>query len=375
MPRLARAAVVVLFAAQVLTACGGASDVQAVRVSAKPTEPSRATVSVRRATIAETIRGVGRVTAANETPLFFRSSGRVRVVNVQPSQTVKRGDVLAEIDGLSLQTQLQIARANTEIGELRAAMTAEAGGDRSVRDLHAALDRALASDPNSAATKQARSQYEARIVELKVKGGKLAESGVAEKNLEIARLTQKLLEQQVEDTVIRAEFDGVIAEMGIRNGDQVQPFAAVGILADPSRFQVRVDMPPVDVAKIRMGQAATVTIETLGGMALTETVVDVPPVSAVRGAGESLQVKLSLGDAARGVLLGVPANVAITTQQKDGVLVVPSTAVKRFGGRRIVQVVGTDGRRRDVEVDVGLVNETETEIVDGLTEGQSVVAS
>jgi len=69
--------------------------------------------------------------------------------------------------------------------------------------------------------------------------------------------------------------------------------------------------------------------------------------------------------------------MAMRTARPSGTpaLIVPAAAVKRFGGRKLVQVVGPDGRRRDVEVETGITTDADVEVTDGLTEGQAVVAS
>jgi macrolide-specific efflux system membrane fusion protein len=74
-------------------------------------------------------------------------------------------------------------------------------------------------------------------------------------------------------------------------------------------------------------------------------------------------------------LLGQLAQVTVITQQKDNIILIPNTAVRRFGSRKYVQTIGPDGRRRDIDVEIGLVTDTETEITKGLTEGQKVIVS
>lgn len=357
-------------------ACGALEAPQASVPPAKPTEPARPTVAVRRATIAETVRGVGRVTSANESQLSFRVPGRVRAVLVPPRQAVKKGDLVAELETGQLAVQLEIARANVDIADLRAAQAAEVAGDATVRTLHAAYARSAAADPASAATAEARRAYEQRLAALKASGGKVADSAVAEKTLEIARLQVRLLEQQVEDTRARAPFDGIVSELAVRPDDQIQAFAPVGILADPAKVEVTLDVASSDLGKIKTGQNATVTIDTADAKPMSEKVVDVPIARPlVSGAGEARPIRISLTSQPSGVAVGLPASVTIVTQQKENALVVPAIAVKLFGGRRLVQVVGPDGRRRDVEVVTGIATDTDVEVVDGLTEGQTVVAS
>ena len=70
--------------------------------------------------------------------------------------------------------------------------------------------------------------------------------------------------------------------------------------------------------------------------------------------------------------LGMGANLKIITLEKEGVSLVPHRAIQPIGRRKVVKVL--DGRSvREVEVVTGLSNENETEIVDGLAEGQKIL--
>ncbi len=71
--------------------------------------------------------------------------------------------------------------------------------------------------------------------------------------------------------------------------------------------------------------------------------------------------------------LGSLANVTITTQQKDGVLILPNNAIRTFGGRRYVRIAAAGGRVQEVDIEIGISNDTDTEIVKGLKEGQLVI--
>jgi multidrug efflux pump subunit AcrA (membrane-fusion protein) len=68
-------------------------------------------------------------------------------------------------------------------------------------------------------------------------------------------------------------------------------------------------------------------------------------------------------------------NLNITTNSKDGVLLVPNTALLPKGAGRVVQVPNADGTTREVEVQIGLTDGTKTEVVSGLNDGDRVVTT
>jgi HlyD family secretion protein len=70
------------------------------------------------------------------------------------------------------------------------------------------------------------------------------------------------------------------------------------------------------------------------------------------------------------------ANLTITTAKKDGVLLVPNTALLPKGAGHSVQVLNTDGKTsREVDVQTGLTDGSQTEITSGLNEGDKVVTN
>jgi hypothetical protein len=119
---------------------------------------------------------------------------------------------------------------------------------------------------------------------------------------------------------------------------------------------------------------ATVKIDQFKNQTFDSKVIGLPNQSA-GPQPESLKrtVKVEFTPPSQ-VDLGTLANVVITTQKKDDVLVIPNAAVRRFGGRKYVQTVAENGRKREVDVETGIQTDQETEILKGITEGTRVVS-
>ncbi len=82
-------------------------------------QETRPTTEVTRGTLVEAITNLGRITAARESQLFFKNDGRLRSVNAKSGQTVRQGDVLAELETGDLQLRIAKARINFEQAEVR----------------------------------------------------------------------------------------------------------------------------------------------------------------------------------------------------------------------------------------------------------------
>lgn len=84
-----------------------------------PTRPAGVSYTVVRGTIEQTVKVTGRVVSAREETIAFSDSGRLSQLHVQPDQTVKQGDLLAELDTRVLENQLKVAKVQAEIAQLK----------------------------------------------------------------------------------------------------------------------------------------------------------------------------------------------------------------------------------------------------------------
>jgi RND family efflux transporter MFP subunit len=201
---------------------------------------------------------------------------------------------------------------------------------------------------------------------------------MAQKKADVARVTYEGLQAQLEMARVRAPFDGVITFITGKQGDNFDAFSPIAVISDPNRIQVSAELNSSDTAKVSPGQETIVTTEAFGSKEIHGKVVRTPGLDSGVGSGplsggNARAVILSFEPPGPGARLGQLAQVTIITQQKDDVLLIPNTAVRRFGQRKYVQVLGPDGRRVDVDVEVGLVTDTDTEITKGIREGQKVI--
>lgn len=200
---------------------------------------------------------------------------------------------------------------------------------------------------------------------------------MAQKRVDVAKVKHDGLQAELEMARIRAPYDGVIMFVTGKQGDSFEAFAPIAIISNPTTLIVSVELPSQDMARVAPAQEAIVLAEKIPGTEIRGKVLTLPSIDAAASGplsgGSPRGVKISFEPPKKDGLLGQLAQVTIITQQKDNIILIPNTAVRRFGSRKYVQMVGPDGRRRDVDVEVGLVTETETEITKGLREGQQVI--
>ncbi len=219
----------------------------------------------------------------------------------------------------------------------------------------------------------ARADYEAKVIAAGLSTANY-DVQIAQKQVELANVSLKVLEDQLSDSQLKAPFDGIVTSTTGREGDTVVAYTPVVVTANPSSILIAFEVSPQDLNKVAVGQAASVTLDTFKGQIFQTKVIGLPNIAA-GPQPQNLQrtVKVAFTPPSN-VDLGALANVTIVTQKKDDVVTVPNAAIRRFGGRKYVQMVAENGRRREVDVETGIQTDLETEIIKGIKEGTRVVS-
>ena len=156
----------------------------------------------------------------------------------------------------------------------------------------------------------------------------------------------------------------------VSGGGTANPFLVV---ANTTTLALHGTVGEADVAKLRLGQVATITVDAVGAAArMTGKVTTIDPVATIQQGVPvyGVDVTVDIPDAAVRPGMSGTANAIIASRQ--GVLTVPNLAIRSQAGRRFVQVL-KDGQPQDTDVAFGIANETVTEVSRGLEEGDLVV--
>lgn len=196
-----------------------------------------------------------------------------------------------------------------------------------------------------------------------------------------AELALERLQQSVSDGRILATIDGEIVSLSLYAGRLIEAFRGGIVVADPSTLEVSADLTDKQVQALYEGQKATVTLDTHPGRTWSSTIRCLPyPYgtcgSADGSTGSSSSVRISLEDDGQGyddLTIGTLARVTIVLQEKDDVLWLPPQAIRSFQDRQFVMVQEGEQQRR-VDIKIGVRGDDRIEIVEGLEEGQVIVA-
>jgi len=197
---------------------------------------------------------------------------------------------------------------------------------------------------------------------------------IAQNSVDQAVISVKQAQLRLDQSRLVAPFDGVVTAVNITLGQNVTTGAAQGAvqLADLDNLEIVVNMAEVDVSKIKVDQAAQVTLDALPDQTLRGRVTLVAPAGVTSQGVVNYPVTVRLDSPPAAVKTGMTANVNIVIDQRNNVLVVPNRALRSQGRQRYVTVL-FEGNQMAVQVVAGLSGDTNTEIVSGLKEGDEVV--
>jgi HlyD family secretion protein len=171
--------------------------------------------------------------------------------------------------------------------------------------------------------------------------------------------------------VVTAPSAGVVSAISSQVGETAaNPFM---VLSNTSAIVLHGTVGESEVAKLKLGQVANVTVDAVGATTrMTGKVTSIDPVATIQQGVPVYGVDVTIDLPSAQVKPGMTGTAAVVLASKQGVLAVPNLAIRSSGGRRYVQVM-KDGEAVDTDVTFGISNDTLTEVVSGLAEGDLVV--
>jgi HlyD family secretion protein len=330
------------------------------------------TYAVERGRVALTVTNTraGTIMACQRARLAPPSGGQIAKLPVKKGDRVKKGEILLELWNEDARAQLKLAERDAAAARARAdeACVAARVSRREAQRLEKLLaDNLVAMD----VVDRARGEAESREAACRAttQNVKVAEARIAHAQATLERL------------LLRAPFDGVVAEINGEIGEFVTP-SPVGIptppavdVVDASCLYVAAPIDEVDAPRIREGMPARVTLDAFRDRSFPARVRRVAPyVLDLEKQARTVEIEAELEDIEDARLLpGYSADVEVMLEERADVLRVPTRAV--IDGERVYVLDPDDGRVRLTQIETGLRNWEYTEVVSGLKEGELVVTT
>ena len=192
----------------------------------------------------------------------------------------------------------------------------------------------------------------------------------------IDQADQALKQAQInlENAVIKAPFAGVVTAVNVVTGTRTSNVPVAIKMMNVNPLHVTLKLSENDVVKIQLGQSVKLTTDSLKDWQTEGQVSYIAPSGESTSGVVTYVTRVNFTTPDARIKVGMTSNLDIITAQRNNVLVVPNTALLPKGNSRIVQVVGADGKAKEVEVQTGLSDGSFTEIAGGVTEGTRIVA-
>lgn len=207
------------------------------------------------------------------------------------------------------------------------------------------------------------------------------ESDIKSKTLAVEQKQRALdaAREALADCIITAPFDGVVAAIDIKTGDEISSGASVATIITGNQV-ASITLNEVDIAKVEAGQKAALSFSAVDGLTITGKVAQVGVMGSVSQGVVSYEVVIALDEVNPQVKSGMSVSAAVITQIKQNVLLVPSTAVKTANDGSVYVLLelsgeGADAVPREQAVSIGLSDDQNTEIISGINEGDRVAVS
>ena len=301
----------------------------------QPVEVTYQTEAATRGTISQEISASCTVVAAEQYDLAFTErSGVLRTKEVAVGDTVKKGQVIATIDGSSAQSDLDNAKLELEMQKIN-------------------LERALSKGNPDVDTNGNPTNYDARIAQLQI---------------EQIELRIEQLEKEISATTLYAPIDGVVTYLAETNiGETVGNGTVICRVANDADLCFEYSGYGAD--ELKLGMNVTITVDGTDYAATVTRTQDSVPDNMKNDYDGKVCFSAS---GIPGLKIGGKANFTAVVAVKENVVLVPRSAVTGTAGYYYVSVL-EDGVKTERSVDIGIMSTSQVEILNGVSEGEEVI--
>ena len=172
-----------------------------------------------------------------------------------------------------------------------------------------------------------------------------------------------------------APRDGILSAVNVKMGELVGA-QQVMTLVDLSKLHINITVDEIDIARIKPGQEAIVTLDALPDTELKGIIDRIAPTSGTVSGVVAYEVRVLLEKADSPLKAGMTANTSVVLERRENAVLAPNWAVRRDNktGKSFIMTRVDEKTSKEIEVKVGLRNETVTEILSGVDEGQVILA-
>jgi len=381
------AVVVLLVAGALIAATSGGTKI----------EPSKL-AKVEKGDLAKSVVATGKIEPITKVEVKCKASGIVKKLYVDYGDRVKQGQLLAQLDKLEIQAQVDQSRAALEAAQANL-KSAQADSERAKVDaegpdvppLKRAYDRAIGMSKegvvSASALDDAQKNYELALNKQNVAEAQVTvlKAKIAQAQAVVAQDQANLmqLEEQLSYTDIVSPIDGIVLSRDVEIGDAVSSILVLGstatlvmTLGDTSEVYVKGKVDESDIGKVYLGQPARIKVESFKDKTFTGKVTKISPMGVEKDNVTTFEVRVSINNPEGMLKAMMTANAEIILEEHKNVLQIPEGSIiydkDKNASVEVPDTKAKDGKRK-VAVNIGISNGAKTELLKGLKEGDQVV--
>jgi HlyD family secretion protein len=334
--------------------------------------------------IARSVVATGKIQPLTKVEVKSKASGIVKKLYADYGDTVREGQLLAELDKETLQAQVREARAQLLSAQAALQRTRVEAQGPDIPFLKSAVERARRLYEQGLIStnvlEDAQKEYE-----LALNKQRAAHSNVSVNEAEVARAraTLERADTDLRNSTIVSPMSGLVLSRDVEVGDAVSSILILGsqatlvmTLGDVTSVYVLGKVDEADIGKVYLGQPARITVESFKDKKFVGKVTKISPFGKEKDNVTTFEVRVSIENPGGELKANMSANAEIIREEKKDVLLVPDSAILYDKDRKtsveMPDPKGENGRRK-VAVKVGISNGVKAEVLEGLKPGDKVV--
>jgi RND family efflux transporter MFP subunit len=317
----------------------------------------------------------GYVTARRQATVSAKITGKVSEVLIEEGMRVREGDVLARLDDTEARAQLgltraQLVAARSQLAEVRAQLVQ---AERDHARQQGLYDRQLIAPQSLDAALAQRDMLRARLA-------------ATEEQVKVAQQSQAVAQVQLDNTVIRAPFSGVVVAKSAQPGEMISPISAgggftrtgIGTIVDMDSLEIQVDVNESYINRVTPGQPVEATLNAYPDWKIPGEVIAIIPTADRSKATVKVRIAIKAKDPR--VVPDMGARVGFLDRKPAGdaappapSVLVPADAVRAEGDAAVVFVYNANGTVERRSVTLGPDLSGQRRVLSGLRDGERVV--
>ena len=315
----------------------------------------------------------GYVTARRAATVSSKVTGKVVEVLIEEGMKVKEGQILARLDDTNVKASLDLA-----IAQLMSATNALAETRVRIREADQELDRQANLVKNKIATQADYDHAEANALAYKAQLLRM------EADVIVAQRTVATWEQQMDDTIIRAPFNGIVTSKNAQPGEMISPISAGGgftrtgicTIVDMQSLEIEIDVNESYINRVEPAQPVAATLDAYSDWKIPCKVIAIIPTADRQKS--TVKVRVGFDKLDPRILPEMSIKVAFRETASPGpaaatrAVVVPKSALQQVDGKDVVFVAQSDRAERRA-VTVASSTGEEVVLTAGVSSGERVI--